>query len=147
VVVLSTATPSSEGSLPEQRPVFDPPAQRNAVARTAQEKVTWISNEAQHFSNAFFAIRPFLTPQRPLLFFSAAHTKTFQIKSVDLTRSKAHSIRLCDMVRNKLEVLRWMVVSPPLNPQAGGPPPVGCPRLLISHFEKWRCCCSGTTLL
>jgi hypothetical protein len=34
------------------------------------------------------------------------------------------------MFCNKLGVLRWWVISSPPNPQAGGPPPVGCPRLL-----------------
>jgi hypothetical protein len=40
------------------------------------------------------------------------------------------------MLRNKLEVLRWGVVTPPPNPQAGGPPPVGCPRLLIQYIRS-----------
>jgi hypothetical protein len=32
--------------------------------------------------------------------------------------------------------LRWGVVSPPPNPQAGGPPFVGCPRLLIQYIRS-----------
>jgi hypothetical protein len=39
------------------------------------------------------------------------------------------------MFRNKLGVLHWWVVSPPPNPQAGGPSPVGCPRLLIQYIR------------
>jgi hypothetical protein len=33
--------------------------------------------------------------------------------------------------------LRWGVVSPTLNPQAGGPPLVGCPRLLIQYIRRY----------
>jgi hypothetical protein len=32
--------------------------------------------------------------------------------------------------------LRWGVVSPMLNPQAGGPPLVGCPQLLIQYIRS-----------
>jgi hypothetical protein len=40
------------------------------------------------------------------------------------------------MIRNKLEVLRWGIVSPHSpNPQAGGPPPVGRPRLLVQYLQ------------
>jgi hypothetical protein len=45
--------------------------------------------------------------------------------------------RLYDTFRNKLEFLRWWVVSPPPNLQAGGPPPVGCPRLLIQYIRSY----------
>jgi hypothetical protein len=41
------------------------------------------------------------------------------------------------MVRNKLEVLRWGVVNPSPNPQAGGPPPVGRPLLLIQYIRSY----------
>jgi hypothetical protein len=41
------------------------------------------------------------------------------------------------MFRNKLGVLRWWVVSPPPHPQAGGPPPVGCPRLLFQYIRSY----------
>jgi hypothetical protein len=41
------------------------------------------------------------------------------------------------MFRNKLGVLRWRVFSPPPNPQAGGPPPVGCPRLVIQYIRSY----------
>jgi hypothetical protein len=46
--------------------------------------------------------------------------------------------RIFIMIRKKLEVLRWGVVSPPPNPQARGPPPVGCPRLLIQYIRSYR---------
>jgi hypothetical protein len=39
------------------------------------------------------------------------------------------------MFRNRLDFLRWWVVRPPPNPQAGGPPPVGCPRQLIQYIR------------
>jgi hypothetical protein len=39
-------------------------------------------------------------------------------------------------------IVRWMVVSPPPNPQAWGPPHVVCPRLLIQYIrttvDSWR---------
>jgi hypothetical protein len=35
---------------------------------------------------------------------------------------------------NMFLFLRWGVVSPSPNPQAGGPPLVGCPRLLIQYI-------------
>jgi hypothetical protein len=41
------------------------------------------------------------------------------------------------MFRNRLEFLRWGVVSPPPTPQAGGPRPVGCPRLLIQYIRSY----------
>jgi hypothetical protein len=41
------------------------------------------------------------------------------------------------MFHNMLEFLRWWVVSPPPNPQAGGPAPVGCPRLLIQYIRSY----------
>jgi hypothetical protein len=45
--------------------------------------------------------------------------------------------RLCVKVfRNKHWVL-WGVVSPPPNPQAGGPPTFGCPRLLIQYILSY----------
>jgi hypothetical protein len=45
--------------------------------------------------------------------------------------------RLCVVIRNKYRVLRGRVVSPPPNPQAGGPPTVGCPRLLIQYIRSY----------
>jgi hypothetical protein len=39
--------------------------------------------------------------------------------------------------RNRLIFLRWGVVSPTPNPQAGGPPLVGCPRLLIQYIRSY----------
>jgi hypothetical protein len=36
--------------------------------------------------------------------------------------------------------LRWGVVSPPHNPQAGGPPLVGCPWLLIQYIRSCPPC-------
>jgi hypothetical protein len=38
---------------------------------------------------------------------------------------------------NKLIFLRWGVVSPMLNPQAGGPPIVGCPWLLMQYIRSY----------
>jgi hypothetical protein len=38
---------------------------------------------------------------------------------------------------NKLIFLRWGVVSPTPNPQDGGPPLVGCPRLLIQYIRSY----------
>jgi hypothetical protein len=46
-------------------------------------------------------------------------------------------LRLCVVIRNKYWVLRGRVVSPPPNPQAGGPPTVGCSRLLIQHIRSY----------
>jgi hypothetical protein len=37
--------------------------------------------------------------------------------------------------RDKDKFSRWGVVSPSSNPQAGGPPLVGCPRLLIQYIR------------
>jgi hypothetical protein len=39
--------------------------------------------------------------------------------------------------RNVFLFLRWGVVSPPPNPQAGGPSLVGCPRLLIQYIRSY----------
>jgi hypothetical protein len=33
--------------------------------------------------------------------------------------------------------LRWGVGSPTPNPPTGGPPPVGCPRLLIQYIRSY----------
>jgi hypothetical protein len=41
------------------------------------------------------------------------------------------------MIRNKLKGFTVGVVRPPPNPQAGGPPPVGCPRLLIQYIRSY----------
>jgi hypothetical protein len=47
----------------------------------------------------------------------------------------AHLSRLCLWIfRNKDTFSRWGVVSPSPNPQAGGPPLVGCPRMLIQYI-------------
>jgi hypothetical protein len=45
--------------------------------------------------------------------------------------------RLLMNFRNKLIFLRWGVVSPTPNPTAGGPPLVGCPRLLIQYIHSY----------
>jgi hypothetical protein len=45
--------------------------------------------------------------------------------------------RLCEVILSKYWVLRGMVVSPPSNPQAGGPPTVGYPRLLIQQIRSY----------
>jgi hypothetical protein len=47
--------------------------------------------------------------------------------------------RLCVVIRNKYWVLRGRIVSPP-NPQAGGPPTIGCPRLIIQHIRSYPPC-------
>jgi hypothetical protein len=39
--------------------------------------------------------------------------------------------------RNKYRVLRGRVVSLQPNPQAGGPPTVGCPLLLIQYIRSY----------
>jgi hypothetical protein len=39
--------------------------------------------------------------------------------------------------RNKIIFLRWGVVSPTPNPHAGGPPLVGCPRLLSQYIRSY----------
>jgi hypothetical protein len=39
--------------------------------------------------------------------------------------------------RNKFIFLRRVVVSPSFSPQAGGPPFVGCPRLLIQYIRSY----------
>jgi hypothetical protein len=39
--------------------------------------------------------------------------------------------------RNNKKCLRWGVVSPTSKPQAGGPLPVGCPRLLIQYILSY----------
>jgi hypothetical protein len=45
--------------------------------------------------------------------------------------------RLCVVISNIYRVLRGRVVSPPPNPQPGGPPTVGCPRLLIQYIRSY----------
>jgi hypothetical protein len=40
------------------------------------------------------------------------------------------------MIRNIINFLRGGVVSTSPNPQAGGPPLVGCPRLLIQNIRS-----------
>jgi hypothetical protein len=41
------------------------------------------------------------------------------------------------LFRNIIFFLRWGVVSTSPNPQAGGPPPVGCPRMLIQYIRSY----------
>jgi hypothetical protein len=46
--------------------------------------------------------------------------------------------RLCLRIfRNKDTFSQWGVVSPSPKPQAGGPPLVGCPRLLIQYIRSY----------
>jgi hypothetical protein len=57
--------------------------------------------------------------------------------------------RLCVVFHNKYWVLWGRVVSPSPNPQSGGPPTVGCPRLLIQYIRSYppyleRCFLSAT---
>jgi hypothetical protein len=46
---------------------------------------------------------------------------------------------LSETFRNKLVFLRRGVlyIPPPLNPQDGGSPPVGCPRLLVQYISSY----------
>ena len=43
----------------------------------------------------------------------------------------------CTWMFLNINVLHWGVVSPSPNPQAGGPPLVGCPRLLIQYIRSY----------
>jgi hypothetical protein len=45
--------------------------------------------------------------------------------------------RLWVVIRNKYWVLRWGLLAPAPNPQAGGPPTVGCPRLRIRYIRSY----------
>jgi len=44
--------------------------------------------------------------------------------------------RRFETFRNNKKFLRWGVVNPTPNPQAGGPLLVGCPRLLIQYIRS-----------
>jgi hypothetical protein len=46
-------------------------------------------------------------------------------------------LRHFETFHNNKKCLRLGVVGPTLNPQAGGPPPVGCPRLLIRYIRSY----------
>jgi hypothetical protein len=46
--------------------------------------------------------------------------------------------RLLVIFRNKLIFFRWGVVSLTPKPQAGGPPFIGCPRLLIQYIRSYH---------
>jgi hypothetical protein len=46
-------------------------------------------------------------------------------------------LRAFETIRNNKKCLRWGVVGPTPNPQAGGPPIVGCPRLLIQYIRRY----------
>jgi hypothetical protein len=46
-------------------------------------------------------------------------------------------LRRFETIRNKLLFLRWRVVSPTFNPQSGGPPLAGCPRLLVKYIRSY----------
>jgi hypothetical protein len=50
--------------------------------------------------------------------------------------TRARPRPLC-IIRNIINFLRWGVVSTSPNPQAGGPPLVGCPRLLIQNILSY----------
>jgi hypothetical protein len=45
--------------------------------------------------------------------------------------------RLLWTCRNMIKFLRWRVLSTSLNPRAGEPPLVGCPRLLIQYIRSY----------
>jgi hypothetical protein len=72
------------------------------------------------------------------------------IQAPDIPRAKSHVpfpvLGSCQRIRpfprplyilRKKKVLRWGVVSPLSNPQAGEPSPVGCPRLLIQFIRSY----------
>jgi hypothetical protein len=67
-----------------------------------------------------------LIPLRPNILLRTLFSNTLSLCS-----------RLCVVIRNKYWVLRGRVVSPPPTPQAGAPPSVGCPRLLIQHIRSY----------
>jgi hypothetical protein len=45
--------------------------------------------------------------------------------------------RRFETFRNNKKFLRWVIVGPTPNPQAGGPHLVGCPRLLIQYIFSY----------
>jgi len=46
-------------------------------------------------------------------------------------------LKCFETFRNMLDFLRWGVVSPTPDPQAGGQPRVGCPQLLILYIRSY----------
>jgi hypothetical protein len=73
---------------------------------------------------------------------------TCPIQAPNIPHSKSHfhflvlrscqsilpGLRLSVIIYNKFKALWWGAVSHPPNPQAGGPPPVSCPQLLIQFI-------------
>ena len=47
------------------------------------------------------------------------------------------SSKLCEMFCNIVQFWRWGVFSTTANPQAGGPPLIGCLRLLIQYIRSY----------
>jgi hypothetical protein len=84
------------------------------------------------------------TPSHPL------SLRSIHTSDVPRSKSQVHFLALRSIIqrisscprflmnfRNRLIFLRWGVVSPTPNPQAGGPPLVGCPRLLIQYIRSY----------
>jgi hypothetical protein len=72
--------------------------------------------------------------QEPAIFFLKSHIHFPCLRSFQSIRPIP---RPFVTFRNVFLLLRWGVVSPPPNPQAGGPPLVGCPRLLIQYIRSY----------
>jgi hypothetical protein len=86
-------------------------------------------------------------------FFRHCPERTCPIQTSNIARTKSHIYfpslrsfiqeirpgpRLLVIFCNELIFLRWGVVSHTPNPQAGGPPLVGCPPLLIRYIRSYR---------
>jgi hypothetical protein len=78
---------------------------------------------------------PQLLKKLPALYGNRRFITVFT-RARDLALSWASLIpRLLTIFRN---MIKWGVVSTSLNPQAGGPPLVGCPRLLIQYIRSYH---------
>jgi hypothetical protein len=60
-----------------------------------------------------------------------------QFSKIFLYRRTCPVTRLLWLFRNMIKFLRWGVVSISPNPQAGRPPLIGCPRLLIQYILSY----------
>jgi hypothetical protein len=92
-------------------------------------------------SNLYFAISWATVKSKPtlyrLLMFHVPNLIFIFLSLGHVSKESFPSLRPSVAFRNKMIFLRW-VVSPMHNPQAGGAPLVGCPRLLIQYT---RCYC------